>query len=46
VFGEVQLASVFVWEHPLEIADGHLMDRLAALFGAGHRGVSPTMGGN
>jgi hypothetical protein len=46
MFGEVELAGVFVREHPLEIADGHLMDRLDALFGAGHRGVSPTMGGN
>jgi hypothetical protein len=46
VFGEVQLAGIFVREHPLEIADGHLMDWLAGLFATGHRVVSPTMGGN
>src|SRR5207302_609181 len=43
MFGEVQLAGVFVREHPLKIADGHLMDRLA--FPLGHDRPSPTMRG-
>jgi len=42
MFSEVQLAGIFIREHPFEIQDGHLMDRLA-LLPARHAWHSPTV---
>jgi len=45
MFGQVQLASLFVREDPLEIADGHLSDRRLTPGLASHPRHSPTVNG-
>src|SRR5438270_780415 len=45
MFGQVQLASLFVREDPLEIADGHLSDPRLTPGLASHPRHSPTVNG-